>query len=1160
MRIRELKLIRFGKFTDRTLHLPQQEMDIHLIVGPNEAGKSTVRTAISDWLFGIPMRTPLAFLHPMPDLRIGGVLERASVPEETLQSFAFDRTKGNKNTLRTPEDANLPEAMLIPWLAGLQAPAFNRMYALDHTTLVEGGAGILSASDDVGRLLFQSAAGVEHLGDVLQKLQDEADALWGPRKASSRLYYQAQERYDAAHAQFKQATLRTKDWTQRHEALTDIEKALAGARAGEVEIRQQLSRLERIRRVRPMLLALDVARCRRDELMSVEAVPLLSENASQVLKSALQDMALIRADLSRLQQEMMGTQDELDNTLVYPSVLELGAEITELSERRLQYRAHASDLLKRAEEVSVEWLRIQELASDLGWDPQEEGAVRQRLPAAPVRARLLRMLKGRSDIAQELRMAQGNFTERQQQVQQAQQALDSLSVGRVPAGLSAALEQALKLGDHDSTMSDLQRRVAALSQDLASTMEALGTWRLAPDALNAMVVPQAALVQGLLDQHRSDASQLQSLQDAVATKAQDISRMELELQQFEREFQPVSLEQVQAARQARNEVWHSIKAAPDALPQQAETFEGYMVEADGLADARLDRAQHQADRQAKLARLEHQRLEHQGVEAHSQALQTRMALRLAEWNALTRSCGVPELPLDVAQVWFHQRQLVLDLKNEQAQAHRQLSEGLETAAHLQQTVWKLLAGDDSEQPPPALAECVRQARAVITLADQAQGQRKTLEQQLRDGQSSLVGAQASVQIAQSAWEAWLQAWQAAAQAAGYDASASADQVEAEIAVMQDVERRLERIRSIRSERINPMQADLDSLSETAKGLAERLAPELAAHLAQDIAFELAQRLDRAKQAQTTYSGLQQRLARAQAEHTAAQQRQLAVQASLAPLMAAANVQEIDALASVVERSDLRREIEQTIESAQSDLAKAADGLPEEALRLEAADIDPDALKAQLEGLTERSSKAVEEIASLSNNYGTQKSAFDALVGKDDAAQAEAMRQEAIAMMGDAAQRYLRLQTAVRLLKWSMEKFRETKQGPMLAKASVIFSGLTRGSFNRLLVDTEESTPRLFGIRPDGEQVDVTGMSEGSRDQLYLALRLAALELQIDQGLSMPLIADDLFINFDDSRTAAGLRVLGDLSTRMQVIFLTHHDHLVPLARDVLGPDLNVVQL
>jgi uncharacterized protein YhaN len=249
-----------------------------------------------------------------------------------------------------------------------------------------------------------------------------------------------------------------------------------------------------------------------------------------------------------------------------------------------------------------------------------------------------------------------------------------------------------------------------------------------------------------------------------------------------------------------------------------------------------------------------------------------------------------------------------------------------------------------------------------------------------------------------------------------------------------------------------------------------------------------------------------------------------------------------------------------MQAAEAALAQAADGLPLDGLRQDIAAIDPDELKAQLEQLTRQAGEVVEDIAACSNRHGTQKTAFDALDGTDSAAQAEARRQEALAAMGDAAERYLKLHTAARLLKWSMEKFRETKQGPMLAKASAHFSGLTRGSFSRLLVDTGEATPRLFGIRPNGQAVDVAGMSEGSRDQLYLALRLAALELQTDQGLCLPLIADDLFINFDDERTTAGLQVLGELSRQMQVVFLTHHDHLVPLAQQVLGKQVNVVYL
>ena len=89
-------------------------------------------------------------------------------------------------------------------------------------------------------------------------------------------------------------------------------------------------------------------------------------------------------------------------------------------------------------------------------------------------------------------------------------------------------------------------------------------------------------------------------------------------------------------------------------------------------------------------------------------------------------------------------------------------------------------------------------------------------------------------------------------------------------------------------------------------------------------------------------------------------------------------------------------------------------------------------------------------------------------------------------------------------------------------------------------------------------IAIEGLSDGTRDQLYLALRLAALELHLQQAPTMPFIADDLFINYDDDRSRAGLEALAELSTMTQVIFLTHHDHLVPVAQSVFGPNLNVI--
>jgi uncharacterized protein YhaN len=81
------------------------------------------------------------------------------------------------------------------------------------------------------------------------------------------------------------------------------------------------------------------------------------------------------------------------------------------------------------------------------------------------------------------------------------------------------------------------------------------------------------------------------------------------------------------------------------------------------------------------------------------------------------------------------------------------------------------------------------------------------------------------------------------------------------------------------------------------------------------------------------------------------------------------------------------------------------------------------------------------------------------------------------------------------------------------------------------------------------------MSEGTCDQVYLALRLAGLYLYLDKEEPLPFIVDDILVNFDDQRSLATLRVLAELSRRTQIIMFTHHDHIVDLAREHLDAEL-----
>ena len=1179
MRIRELRLLRYGKFTDRLLALPHAPQDIHLVVGANEAGKSTMRRALSDWLFGFPTRsTGMDFLHPMQDLRLGGIIEDNTASREEpsfgqdtatgstkekgpsdgqIRSLNFERRKGQKNTLRTPADEPLPDSTLHEWLGSLQADEFRRMYALDHATLVEGSESILQASDDIGRMLFQAAAGIEHLGDALKTLQQEAASLWGPRKSGNRIFYQQQDAYEDARRTLGQAQLRTRDWKDSHDALMDVQHQLEEARSKHAQIQQHIHRLERIRRVQPLLRDAEAARQRQEALQASGMPPLLPEDARQIFEQASRQGALVQAEMTRLQTALSELDQALAAITLDNPVLARADEITRLDEARVQCHDHPARLQRHQEKLQTLQARVKALAAELDWPAEDEAAVARRLPAPAWRERMAQLIRRHQTLQHAVEKARHERDAQAQNLSQWQAQLQSLASEGIDPALSDLLEQARRLGDPDTQSDALASERQRLDAALEATLAGMGPWPI--DRLQAMLVPEASQVDTLRVQQHDDARALQARQEALQKKIQDIQQQEQVLLQLVRHHQPVSREDVAQARQQRDDDWQAIKADPTTLPAQAGAFEARIHEADALADAHLERAQHEADRQSYANQLEKLKLERIGIESDIQAIETRMERRLADWQAQAAACGLPDLPLDAAPIWLKRHQDALELLARCQTAEHQLQTLHQRVEALRQALTDRLALPATTR----LDDALRQARERLETAQRIAGQRSTLEAQIQDAQRRLVPLQTTLTQAESQWQEWQQAWQAALTEAGHEDTLPVEQLETRLARMQDIQTLLAQMDSLRADEIEPLQNALDSWMRHARTLADQLMPDASADISpQDMTLTLAGRLKAARQDEAEHHRLQQQQARDRQALEAARQQQIQVDALLQPLQVAAGIDDMALLGPAIARSEERRQIEHEIRRIETALREAGDGQPLESLRTEAASIEPEQLQVELNRLGTEAGQVVEDISRLGAQHGQLKAAFDALNGSDAAARAATRQQEAAAGMAEAAERYLRLKTAARLLQWSMERFRQTRQGPMLARASEIFQALTLGSFSRLLVDADShDSPRLMSIRADGNKpVEVPGLSEGTRDQLYLALRLAALDQQASQGSRMPLIADDLFINFDDRRTEAGLQVLGEVSRRMQVILLTHHDHLVPLARQVLGDGLNVIEL
>ena len=113
-------------------------------------------------------------------------------------------------------------------------------------------------------------------------------------------------------------------------------------------------------------------------------------------------------------------------------------------------------------------------------------------------------------------------------------------------------------------------------------------------------------------------------------------------------------------------------------------------------------------------------------------------------------------------------------------------------------------------------------------------------------------------------------------------------------------------------------------------------------------------------------------------------------------------------------------------------------------------------------------------------------------------------------------------------------------GPALGQEmSRILEGLTQGSYTRVFVDgqlhvsVQAQTP--LNEYSSTRIVPLDSLSRGTIEQVYLAMRLAVIDLLFPQG-GMPLILDDCFLTYDDDRLAATLSWLAEHYSGQILIF------------------------
>jgi uncharacterized protein YhaN len=304
--------------------------------------------------------------------------------------------------------------------------------------------------------------------------------------------------------------------------------------------------------------------------------------------------------------------------------------------------------------------------------------------------------------------------------------------------------------------------------------------------------------------------------------------------------------------------------------------------------------------------------------------------------------------------------------------------------------------------------------------------------------------------------------------------------------------------------------------------------------------------------------LTQQLADAQQAVAAARQSAQDAAAIIDRLLQQADCRTLEDLELVEGESALRAALVTEVREIEARLVKSA-GLPlAEALR-QAVGQDPDAIAEALDHNMREQERSAATVQHRHEVYLAARQAFEKMDGSAVAADAQQKAAQYAARISELGADYAATRIASAVIAQVIDAYQKRNQGPLVEQASRRFAVITAGRYRGVVVDYDDERQILKAVRADGERLTMEQLSTGRRDQLFLALRLAAIEGHLENGEPLPVIVDDILIQFDDEAAAATFQVLADLSRRTQVLFLTHHEHLLDVARAAIGDDAYRVQ-
>lgn len=1145
MRFDKINIPAFGPFTHFNIDFDKAPHDLHLIYGANEAGKSSLLRGIHQMFYGIPGQSKDNFIHDYKALRIGGTIS------DSKNQLSFLRKKGHHNTLLDTDGNSIDDSELDAYLGSVNGEFFDSMFGLNTQSLRDGAAALLSGEGDLGTQLFSASLGGTPIETAISTLENEANGLYKGSAKVGKTILPALAIYKEGEKLAKSSATKVTAWNA---LLKDIKTAQQAFTASDTQLSYNQNRSLQLTNLTSALPTYTKFLQLSDALDSNTA-PSVSSDFVQRYRSSLASYKDVSRTLQAQKLNIEEQQKQLERIPESAAALQFTADIETLTDGYETYLANCEAVDHLQREVAQLEATLQLYSEQLELRSVDEITQLSTI-SETTHSQFKQLSQSLSKQNHQRELAQAELAEIDSNITQHQDDLQCFSNSN---DTSAIEELVQRCETHQAGVAQHEERAERIHSLLRNkeTLTALLGLDTQEGNISAISLPSEQTIQQELQRENDLISKVAAHQQKIEEHDDSLATELAQLERLKKHAAIHSHSDLEKAREERDQQLKELSATAasknNISPASFIKLTAATLAADDIADVLHSNAENIAKAENHLVSIENFTLKKQNTLRHKQESSAELEKWNSAWNKRFDALPISaQSPSDLLQ-WRNQWQELCSTIEELATLqHKSQKHSADQAELVQQIQEALHINHDG------FRSLFSQLKAELKASTRGQGKLEAAQTALAAAKLKKAQATKNFDSAEKALSETLNSWQQLC-----SDSDLAEDIHPDQALDLIDKRSLAQQKSIDlkilSKELSAKSAAILSYNEQAAQLSQSLLDNAPSAASSSIP-QLKQLITQAQQWQTQANTILQSIASEQKKLPELQLMSKEFSAELLRFQQQAEADSPESMERAIIQIETKAKLSDSLESQKDtllQLAKGEDletffdrlkGLDNEQISEELAD-----LEAQTEPFKEQRDRDRKALDALQHQQQELQQASDAAAAhKQDAA-------NALSSIVTDTERFIKLQHAIHFLRDQVEAFRKKTQGPMMEKTSHYFSALTSGRYSGVAAQLDDKgKPQLVALRSNSDnnkstetttEVHTNSLSEGTADQLYLALRLAAIDLHLDKHPAIPLILDDLLMTFDDDRTRALLPVLAELSKKTQVLIFTHHSHLSQLATE-----------